>query len=242
MFSIIKVENLNLKFENSVIFENCSVEIPKDKVTIITGLNGAGKSTLLKIITGGVKADCKITNEFKNVFYLPQNPYFPAGFTTFDYLSTIFFKNNWKWFLNAEEKEKIDNILETIELKDKRDLNIELLSGGEFQKVNIALGLLSDADLFLLDEPASSLDLVNQIKILDMIKKLTAKSITSAVILHDLNLASAYGDYFIGLTRGMKPIQAERNEFFTKENLKKIYGIDFKIVNEGDKVYAQVLN
>ena len=120
-----------------MIFENTSVHIPDNKLSVILGPNGAGKSTLLKIITGNINADCKIENTFKNIFYLPQNPYYPKGITTFDYLSSIFFKNNWKWFLNDEEKNQIQSVLEKIGLPDKKNINIENLSGGEIQKVNI---------------------------------------------------------------------------------------------------------
>lgn len=213
--------------------------MPDNKLSVILGLNGAGKSTLIKIITGNIKTEIHTKNTFKKVFYLPQNPYYPKGITSFDYLSSVFFKNNWKWFLSKEEKQKIIDVLEKIGLSDKKNINIENLSGGEIQKLNIALGLLSGADLFLLDEPSSNMDLINHIKILKMLKSLTSQNITSVIIMHDLNLALKYGDMFIGITKDKKIVQCGVKEFFRRENLKRIFDIDFKILEDGNNIYVQ---
>ena len=238
---MIKIENLNFKFDNETIFKDAVIEILNNRLTVITGTNGAGKSTLLKIITKNIRTNCKIQNAFKNIFYLPQNPYYPKDITTFDYLSSVFYKNNWKWFLDKDEKEKIDNVLKKVELYEKKNLDIENLSAGEIQKANIALGLLSGADLFLLDEPASNMDLINEVKILTMLKNLTKDGITSVLIMHNLNIAANFGDNFIENKKGEKIIQTNKDEFFKKDVLKEIYGIDFEIVNSGGKIYVQVL-
>ena len=205
-----------------------------NKVNVILGPNGSGKSTLLKIILGEIKTDIKIENDFNNIFYLPQNPYYPQGITTFDYLSSIFFKNNMKWFLTTKETQKINNVLEVIELSDKKNINIENLSGGEIQKINIGLGLLSN-------EPASNMDLINQLRILKLLKELSKDGITSVIIMHDINLAIKYGDCFLGIGNH-KIIQKNPSEFFEISNLKQIFNIDFKIIQNGKNTYVQVID
>ncbi len=239
---MISIENLNLKFEENIIFNNVNLEIPDNQITMIVGANGTGKTTLLKVITGEIKASCKIKNTFKKVFYLPQKLSYPKGITTFDYISSVFYKNKWTWFLDKESQNKVNEVLEKIELSNRKNVLIENLSAGEIQKANIGLGLLSDADIFLLDEPTSNMDLVNQIKILDMIKTLTKSKITSVIIMHDLNLSSSYGDYFIGISQEHKVIKANRNDFFNSEILKEIYNINFKVVNNEEKFYIQIFN
>ena len=131
---MIKIENLNFKFDNETIFKDAVIEILNNRLTVITGTNGAGKSTLLKIITKNIRTNCKIQNAFKNIFYLPQNPYYPKDITTFDYLSSVFYKNNWKWFLDKDEKEKIDNVLKKVELYEKKNLDIENLSAEKYKR------------------------------------------------------------------------------------------------------------
>ena len=106
----------------------------------------------------------------------------------------------------------------------------------------MGLGLLSGADLFLLDEPASNMDLINQIKILKMLKSLTEKNITSVIIMHDLNLAAKYGDYFIGIGSGHKIIQKDTKDFFEIQTLKQVFNMDFEIINNRENLYVQVVD
>ena len=239
---MINIKNLNLNFGEKKIFENAAISIPERKITMLVGSNGIGKTTLFRIITGEQKVSEKVENSFKKIFYLPQKLFYPKNMTTFDYVSTAYFKNNWKWFLNKEEKNKVLQILEKVELSGQKDISTEKLSSGELQKANIAIGLLSDADVFLLDEPVSNLDLVNRIKILNLLKALTKSGITPVIIMHDLNLAAAYGEYFIGLGKNNKIVQGAKEEFFNKENLKSIYDIGFDVVKNEDKFYIQIID
>jgi len=240
---MIKIENLNYSVDGLKLFNNAKINIPKDKMTILCGLNGVGKTTLLKIISGSIKIkESKIIKNYKELFYLPQKITYPQGLTLAEYIESSFYKKGWKWFIGADEKRKIDEILELLELTNRKNVLIENLSSGELQKANIALGLVSEAQLLLFDEPISNMDLINQIKVLDIIKKLTTKNITCVVVLHDINLSANYGDYFVGLTRENGIIQDYKNEFFTAENLKKVYGIDFKIINNDEKFYIQMFN
>lgn len=239
---MINIENLNFEYENKTIFKNLNLKIDDNKISIIIGPNGVGKTTLVKLITNEIKTNNNIKNSFKKVFYLPQNPYYPKGITTFDYVSSVFYKNNWKWFLSTNEKEKIKEVLTLLELEDKKEVKIENLSGGEIQKANIALGLLSGADLFLLDEPTSNMDIINSIKIFDILKKLLEKNITSIIITHDINLSIKYGDDFIGINKNNEIIKGDKNSFFNNENLYKIFRINFEIIKDNEKIFIQTIN
>lgn len=241
---MIKLHNLSFSVENNLtILDKANIDIPKDKITVIVGLNGVGKTTLLKIIAGIVKPwSGNIINNSKELFYLPQRIKYPKGITLLEYIESSFYKKNWKWFLNSSEKQKIEETLELLELTDKKDTLIDNLSSGELQKANIALGLVSDADTLLLDEPTSNMDLINQIKVLDILKKLTARGITCLVVLHDINLGASYGDYFIGLTKNKEVITKNRLDFFTPEILNKIFGIDFKVINSDKDFHVQIFN
>lgn len=240
---MININNLTLKIGNLTIFENADINIPKDKITVLVGANGTGKTTLLKIISGIIKPQTgTIKKNCKELFYLPQRIKYPQGITLQEYVESSFYKQNWKWFLTKEEKQKTEEILKLLELTEKKETLIDNLSSGELQKANIALGLVSEADVLLLDEPTSNMDLINQIKVLNIIKKLTAKGITCIIVLHDINLSASYGDYFIGLTKQHKIIAQNRNEFFTPEILKEIYGINFKVINSDKDFHIQIFN
>lgn len=241
---MIKIENLSLAVDGGLtIFQNAQIEIPKNKFNVLVGLNGVGKTTLLKIIAGVIKPHSgHILNNSKELFYLPQRIKYPKGITLLEYVESSFYKKNWKWFLNSDEKQKITEVLELLELSSKGNTLIENLSSGELQKANIALGLVSNADTLLLDEPTSNMDLINQIKVLDILKKLTQKGITCLVILHDINLSASYGDYFIGLTKSNEVVMKNKEEFFTPEILNKIFGINFKVINSDKDFHIQIFN
>lgn len=240
---MININNLTMKVENLTIFENADIEIPKDKITVIVGANGTGKTTLLKITAGIIKPQSgTIKKNCKELFYLPQKIKYPQGITLQEYIESSFYKQNWKWFLTKEEKQKTEEVINLLELSDKKETLIDNLSSGEIQKANISLGLVSQADVLLLDEPTSNMDLINQIKVLDIIKKLTTKGITCVIVLHDINLCASYGDFFIGLTKEHKIIAKNKIEFFTPEILKEIYGINFKVINSDEDFHIQIFN
>ena len=240
---MININNLSFEVDKLKIFENANIEIPENKITVLVGPNGVGKTTLLKIIAGCIKPQQGSVNiNNKELFYLPQRIKYPQGITLQEYIESSFYKQTWKWFLVKEEKSKITEILELLELTDRKETLIDNLSSGELQKANIALGLVSNADILLLDEPTSNMDLINQIKVLDIIKKLTQKGITSIIVLHDINLSSSYGDYFIGMTKEHKIISAEKKEFITADRLKEIFGINFKVINSEEDFHIQIFN
>ncbi len=240
---MIDIQNLFLTVENLQLFKDVSIHIPKGKITVLVGPNGVGKTSLLKIISGIIKPQSiEITKNYRELFYLPQRIKYPQGITLEEYVESSFFKKSWKWFLSSQDKKKIDEVLELLEISDKKKTLVDNLSSGELQKANFALGLVSNADMLLLDEPTSNMDLINQIKILNMLKKLTEKNISTLVVMHDINLSSSYGDYFIGITKESKIISAGKKDFFTPEILHEIFGISFKVISTDEDFHIQIFN
>ncbi|MBQ8886579.1 MAG: ABC transporter ATP-binding protein [Candidatus Gastranaerophilales bacterium] len=240
---MINIKDLSLTVDKLTIFNSANINIPKDKITVLVGPNGVGKTTLLKLISGVIKPQSgTIEKNCKELFYLPQRIKYPQGITLQEYIESSFYKQNWKWFLSKEEKQKVSEVLELLELMDKKETLIDNLSSGELQKANIALGLVSNADVLLLDEPTSNMDLINQIKVLDIIKKLTQKGVSSIIVLHDINLSSSYGDYFVGISKERKIITAEKKDFIKAEILNEIFGINFKVINSEEDFHIQIFN
>lgn len=240
---MININNLSYSVDNIKLFENANIQIPKNKITMLVGPNGVGKTTLLKIIAGIIKPQMgEVSVNNKDLFYLPQRIKYPQGITLQEYIESSFYKQNWKWFLTKEEKDKVNEMLNILELSDKKYTLIDNLSSGELQKANMALGLMSEAHILLLDEPTANMDLINQIKILNMIKKLTQTGITCIIVLHDINLASDYGDYFIGLTRKNEILSGVKKDFISSDILKKIFGINFKVINNEEDIHIQICN
>lgn len=239
---MISIKNLTFSFGNKMLYKNLNIEMQSGQITVITGLNGVGKTTLLRIISGEIKTDgADVFTDCKKIFFLPQKVSYPYGITLFEYILSFFYLKSFKWFTTKSEKRKVTEILELLGLSDRKDIYVEKLSSGELQLANLAIAMVSDADCLLLDEPASNLDLKNQVKISRILKTLTKKGITCVMITHDLNIAVECGDYFVGISQNVV-VQGIKQEFFVNENLKKIYGLNFNVELENEKIYLKTID
>lgn len=238
---MISVKNLTLNFGDKILYKNFDFVAKSGELTIITGLNGTGKTTLLKIISGEMKVNgVDVDSDCKKIFFLPQKISYPANITLFEYVLSVFYSNSFKWYTTNEEKQKVDEILDKLGIIDRKDILLEKLSSGELQLANLAVAIISGAECLLLDEPTSNLDLKNQVLICSILKNLAKNGMTCVMITHDLSLASEYGDYFVGISSNTV-IQGEKSEFFTKENLKLVFGLNFNVGYENEKIYIKII-
>tara|TARA_Y100000816_G_C25968393_1_gene505333 strand:- start:25 stop:801 length:777 start_codon:yes stop_codon:yes gene_type:complete len=169
---IISFENVSLSYGNRLILDNINFKINKGEIFGMLGPNGVGKSTIFNLITGLIKPDngqIKINNtnvldfpiylrtkKFK-VGYVPQYGGFFGDLTLYQNLKAIAEivineKNN--------EENKINDLIGKFELENLRNIKAKFLSGGQKKKLVIALSLLSDPSVLLLDECFAALDVL----------------------------------------------------------------------------------
>ncbi len=170
--SIISFENVSLSYGNRLILDNINFKINEGEIFGMLGPNGVGKSTIFNLITGLIKPDSgkiKINNtdvvnfpiylrtkKFK-VGYVPQHGGFFSDLTLYQNLKAIAEivineKNN--------EENKINELINKFELENLRNIKAKFLSGGQKKKLVIALSLLSDPSVLLLDECFAALDVL----------------------------------------------------------------------------------
>ena len=171
-FSIIQFENVSLAYGNRLILDNINFTINEGQIFGMLGPNGVGKSTIFNLITGLIKpksgkikiAEEDVTNypvylrtkKFK-VGYVPQYGGFFNDLTLHDNLkaiSEIVIENK-----NYRE-ERINYIISKFELDNLKDIKAKFLSGGQKKKLVIALSLLSEPKVLLLDECFAALDVL----------------------------------------------------------------------------------
>ena len=170
--SIISFENVSLSYGNRLILDNINFKINEGEIFGMLGPNGVGKSTIFNLITGLIKPDSgqiKINNtnvvdfpiylrtkKFK-VGYVPQYGGFFGDLTLYQNLKAIAeIVINEK---NSEEN-KINELISKFELENLRNIKAKFLSGGQKKKLVIALSLLSDPSVLLLDECFAALDVL----------------------------------------------------------------------------------
>ena len=170
--SIIEFENVSLSYGNRLILDNINFKINEGQIFGMLGPNGVGKSTIFNLITGLIKPDSgkiKINNsnvvdfpiylrtkKFK-VGYVPQYGGFFSDLTLYQNLKAIaeIVINN----KNIEEN-KINELITKFELDNLKNIKAKFLSGGQKKKLVIALSLLSDPSVLLLDECFAALDVL----------------------------------------------------------------------------------
>jgi iron complex transport system ATP-binding protein len=107
-----------------------------------------------------------------------------------------------------------------------RHRNLDQLSGGQKQRAWIAMALAQETSLLMLDEPTAFLDMHYQFEILNLLRVLKERdNKTILMVLHDLNMASLYGDFIVLLKNGEVFKAGSRDEVLTRENLFEVFGI-----------------
>ena len=147
-----------------------------------------------------------------------------VSFARLPYQNIFFYKPN------ASDVEKIEFALEKTNLLAYKDKRVDELSGGQLQRVYIAMALAQSTNIIILDEPTTFLDIKYQKSIMQLVRELNKSlGITIIMVLHDINQALAYSDNIIALLDG-KVIKNDKAEnFFDEDLLNKLYDADIKI-------------
>lgn len=237
-------ENLHIAYGNQEIVTNVNLNIVDEKITIIIGSNGCGKSTLLKTIarihpskSGAVFLDGKEIHKestkkiAQKMAILPQSPDAPEGLTVAELVSYGRFPYQKRVRLNEKDHEVINWALQVTGVDVFRHRVVDSLSGGQRQKVWIAMALAQETDIILLDEPTTYLDLSHQLEILELLRWLNRREKrTIVMVLHDLNHAARFADHIVAMKHGEIVCEGTAEEVITAATLHDVFHIDAEIV------------
>lgn len=160
---------------------NASLEASSGDIVALVGANGSGKSTLMMIIAGVLSRDSGTIQVNGRIGYCPQYPVLYEKLTV-DETCRLF---GAAYGMSYEEIEYRSNMLmENLDFAHYRDYRIEHLSGGTKQKLNVAIALLHDPELLLLDEPYSGFDYETYVRFWEMSKEIATKGHSILVISH----------------------------------------------------------
>lgn len=217
------------------------------KVTTIIGPNGCGKSTLLGVLSnhhqpqnGDVLLDGKSLREFKpkelakRLAVVHQQNNAPSDMTVEKL--TAYGRIPYKSFFASsteEDEEAIEWALASTNLLDKRHMPIDSLSGGQMQRVWIAMALTQQTPYLFLDEPTTYLDIFYQYELLELVRSLNKEHGMSIVmVLHDINQAIKYSDVIIVMKDGQIAAKGKPEEIITAELIQDIYGVNVVVKHD----------
>ena len=227
-----KINNISFKAGKQIILDDVSLHIHCGSLTAIIGKNGAGKSTLLRAILGEVKHTGTIDFKSKNegarkikIGYVPQKLNVEnSPMTVYDMAGAL--SGNFPVFLAKDKKmyEEVNEHLKEFGAEDLIDSKVSRLSGGELQRVMMALATVPYPDLLILDEPISGMDKNGKEQFYSQVSRLkTEHDLAVILVSHDFEYLKKYADKIIMLD---KKIVAEGTpeEVFSSKVFKDTFG------------------
>jgi ABC-2 type transport system ATP-binding protein len=195
---VLEVDGLSKSFGERAALREVSLDVSRGELLAVLGPNGAGKTTLLSILAGITAPDAgRIDRSNGEVGWVPQQ----AGL-----YRRLTVEENLRLFARMEQAEDVEGIvermLEQTGLEERRHDQVSSLSGGNQQRINIAIGLLGDPSVLLLDEPSSGLDPSQRVRLWEFVAGLSRGGAAVIYSTHQIEEASHYGDRLVVLADG----------------------------------------
>jgi|TARA_B100001939_G_C16910271_1_gene604248 ABC-type Mn2+/Zn2+ transport system ATPase subunit len=237
--AIIVSDGCCVQLGNTQALDDVTFSITKGKKVAVVGPNGGGKSTLFNalaglvpVVNGSLKINGLSPQDAKgSISYVPQrdliNRNFPLSVKQVVEMGLVS-KYSLNLFSRKQINLKIKEALENVGLSEKINQNINNLSGGQFQRVLIARGLAQDADILLLDEAFSAVDVGAQEDIMSLISDINLDGKTILVATHDINNLEEKFDEVLCLNRHCCAY-GNPSEVLTKDVIKEMYGSHYEM-------------
>lgn len=251
----LRVQAATLAYDGRTVAENLDFDVPTGEFTIIIGPNGCGKSTLLKSLAralspreGRVTLDGRDISSIRSkevartVALLPQAPIAPDTITVRDLVARGRFPHTTllrQW--STADEEALTAALERCEIAELAGRKVSELSGGQRQRVWIALVLAQQADIVLLDEPTTFLDIAYQYDVLEMCSALHSEGATLVAVLHDLQQAARYATNLVVMKAGEIVAQGAPVDVLTAELVESVFDLPCRVIVDPDSGTPLVL-
>ena len=249
---MLEIRNFSAGYPGNPVLRDISLSIPEGAVTVIVGPNGCGKSTLLKALTGILPAagSVRLGDEellslgsrelAKRVAFLPQSRPVPEITVDSLVLHGRFPYLSYPRRYRREDHAIARAAMEKMGVSHLADRSLTTLSGGQRQKVYIAMALAQDTPVVLLDEPNSFLDIRHQLQLMEQAKSLAAEGKTVVLVLHDLSMAMDCADSLAVFSGGRCLFQGSPEEAFLSGCLEESFGVTVQRAQtpEGWKYYC----
>lgn len=240
---MLELRNVYAGYSDRIVVKDVSITVPKGNVTVLLGPNGCGKSTLLKALCGIVpmtSGELYLDGEnlrllepkkaAQRLTYLAQSRQVPDITVSRLVLHGRFPYLNYPRRYRKEDYAIADAAMEQMGLTELADRPMEQLSGGQRQKVYIAMALAQDTPVILLDEPTTYLDIKHQLQIMHYARKLATEGKTVLMVVHDLDQAMKVADKIVLMKEGTVVAQGTPDEVFASGTPEEVFGINMKRV------------
>jgi iron complex transport system ATP-binding protein len=225
-------------------------------MSALLGPNGSGKTTLLKLLSGvrapergGIRLfDKEVSGQARRAIarqlaVVPQKPAIPFAFTVFEI--AMLGRTPYARLLRDESKhdrEAVERALELTRLGGLADHAYHELSGGEQQRVLLAMALAQEPRVLILDEPTTHLDIAFQVQMLDLLRSLNQSTdLTVLAAMHDLNLAALYFPRLLLMRSGRVVADGTPTDVLSVQMIRDVYGAETVLQQHPTRGVPQVL-
>jgi ABC-2 type transport system ATP-binding protein len=218
---VLAATGLTKRFGERDALKAVSLSAGRGELVAIIGPNGAGKTTLLSILAGIQRADeGSVSKARGEIGWVPQQGALYGKLTV---------RENLKLFARLERVPHPDatvgRMLELTDLRERADDQVGTLSGGNRQRVNIAIGLLANPEVLLLDEPSAALDPRQRERLWQFIRRLAGEGTTVVYATHNIQEADRYANQVVVLADGERLFSGSPREL---ERVVGTSGLDFE--------------
>lgn len=245
MEAVIRVEHLSVAIGKKEILHDIHMEIPKGGIISIIGPNGCGKSTLLKAMSrmiqpkaGNVYIHGNDIRSFgrkelaRQIAVLPQLHQAPGDVTVEDLvqMGRFPYRSMYRSF-SADDARYVDKALYAVQMHTRKDELMQHLSGGEQQRVWLAVLLAQRSPILFLDEPTTYLDIHHQLRMMKLLGHINEKlGLTIVIVLHDMNQALQYTNYVIAMNEGRIVAAGQPQDVITPQLIQSVFHVHADIV------------
>ena len=210
----LKVQNVSVKIGGDKILKNVNLHVHCGQIVALIGPNGAGKSTFLKALLGEREFDGNIIFSVPGsrrtkarIGYVPQSPNFDPGdpVSVADLFTCCLSRRPAFLGPGRSDRELILECLERVHGEDLIDKRVGTLSGGELQRVLLALALEPMPNILILDEPLSGVDIEGQTGLMDMLDEIRRDfDLSILMTTHDFSMLPRYADRVVLIDHEIK--------------------------------------
>ncbi|MHC5372166.1 ATP-binding cassette domain-containing protein [Enterococcus sp. LJL120] len=241
----------NLQQGHRQVTSEVILPIEAGKLTALIGPNGAGKTRFMTMMNRLLKEDVgeiyldhsevrawKSNKLARKLALLKENKGASLKLTTRDLVSYGRLPYCKIWFTDEDEK-LIDQAMAALDLTELADTRIHLLSGGQLQRVYIAMLLAQNSEYILLDEPLNNLDIAQSKHLMETLQKLVRDfGKTIVLVLQDINVAATYVENIVAIKAGQIHASGTAAEIIQPEVLAGLYGMEIKVCELAGKRFC----
>ena len=237
---VLSLEKVLYSVVGKRILSDVSIDVTCGTWVAVLGPNGSGKSTLLRVLAGllpptagRVRLHGKDLSEWsrreraQKLAFLPQRTDLSFPFAVRDIVAMGRVPHLARWQSESRaDRQAVDDAMLMTQISDIASRNVLTLSGGEYQRVMLARVIAQEADILLLDEPNTALDLQHQFILMDLLESLVGRGTTVVTVLHDPNLAANKCDSLILLDGGSVYASGIPSQVLTIEAFRSVFGVE----------------